>query len=82
MLISVKLLTKYVIIIYALDSVHAYTKSSASESKPFQSRSKGEISGRARRKERLSRSKLKEAFLIDSDAELFMYLIQCIRLGS
>ena len=57
-------------------------KSSASESKPFQSRSKGEIPGRARRKERLSRSKLKQAFLIDSDAERFMYLIQCIRFGS
>ena len=57
-------------------------KSSASESKPFQSRSKGEIPGRARRKERLSRSKLKQAFLIDSDAELFMYLILCIRFGS
>ena len=28
-------------------------KSSASESKPFQSRSKGEIPGRARREERL-----------------------------
>ena len=49
-------------------------KSSTSESKPFQSRSKGEIPGWARRKERLSRSKLKQAFLIDSDAELFMYL--------
>ena len=57
-------------------------KSSASESKPFHSRSNGEIPGRARRKERLSRSKLKQAFLIDSDAELFMYLIQCIRFGS
>ena len=57
-------------------------KSSASESKPFQRRSKSEIPGRARRKERLSRSKLKQAFLIDSDAELFMYLIQCIRFGS
>ena len=45
-------------------------KSSASESKAFQSRSKGEIPGRARRKERVSRSKLKQAFLIDSDAEL------------
>ena len=53
-------------------------KSSASESKAFQSRSKGEIPGRARRKERVSRSKLKQAFLIDSDAKLFMYLIQCI----
>ena len=56
-------------------------KRSASESKPFQSRSKGEILGQARRKERLSRSKLKQVFLSDSDAELFMYLIQCIRLG-
>ena len=55
-------------------------KSSASESKPFQSRSKGEIPGRARRKERLSRSKLKQTFPIDD--ELFMYLIQCIRFGS
>ena len=78
MLISVKLPTKYVIIIYALGSVH---ECSASESKPFQSRSKGEIPGRARRKERLIRSKLKQAFLIDSDAELFTYLIQCIRFG-
>ena len=42
MLVLVKLLAKYVIIIYALGSVH-------------------------------------EAFLIDSDAELFMYLIQCVR---
>ena len=57
-------------------------KSSASESKVFQSRSKGEIPGRPRRKERVSRSKLKQAFLIDSDAELFMYLIQCFRFGS
>ena len=57
-------------------------KSSVSESKPFQSRSKGEIPGRARREERVSRSKLKQAFLIDSDAELFMYLIKCIMLGS
>ena len=56
-------------------------KSSASESKPLQSRSKGEIPGRARRKERLSRLKLKEAFLIDSDTELLMYLIQRIRFG-
>ena len=52
-------------------------KSSASYSKLFQSRSKGEIPGRTWRKECLSRSKLKRAFLIDSDAELFMYLIQC-----
>ena len=71
MLILVKLFAKYVII-YALGS--RYIKSLASESKPFQSRSKGEIPGRARRKERLSRSKLKQAFLVDSDAELFMYL--------
>ena len=57
-------------------------KSSAFDSKPFQSRSKGEIPGRARRKERLGSSRLKEAFLSDSDVELFMYLIQCIRFGS
>ena len=79
MLIWVKPLTKYVIRIYALGSVQ---KSSASESKAFQSRFKGEIPGRARRKERLSRSKLKQAFLIDSDAEVFMYLIRCDRFGS
>ena len=59
-------------------------KSSASESKPFQSRSKGEIPGQARRKEWLSHSKLKQAFLIiDSDAELFMKLtIQRIRFSA
>ena len=50
-------------------------KSTASESKPLQSRSRVEIPGQARRKERLGRSKLKEQFLIDSDTELFMYLI-------
>ena len=80
MLISVKLRTKYVVIIYALGSVHekfgVWIKALPN------SRSKGEIPGRARRKERLSRSKLKQAFLTDSDAELFMYLIQCIRFGS
>jgi len=32
-------------------------------------------------KKEKSRSKLKQAFPIDSDAELFMYLIQCIRFG-
>ena len=56
MLISVKLLTKYVVIIYALGSVHEKFGS------------KGEIPGRARQKERLSRSKLKQAFLTDLDA--------------
>ena len=70
MLISVKLLTKYVIIIYAFGSV---LKGLASESKPFQSRSKGEIPSRARRKQRLSRSKLKLVFLIDSDADLIRF---------
>ena len=68
-----------VIRIYALGSVQ---KSSASESKAFQSRSKGEIPGRAKRKEGLSRSKLKQAFLFDSDAELFKNLVQCIKFGS
>ena len=55
-------------------------KSSASESKAFQSRSKVEIPGPARKKDRLSRSKLKQVFL-DSYAELFMYLIKCIMFG-
>ena len=45
-----------------------HIKSSASESKPIQSRAEDG------REERPSRSKLKQAFLID--AELFMYLIQ------
>ena len=54
----------------------------ASESKPFQSCSKGKIPSRVRWKEWLSCSKLKQAFLIDSDAKLFMYLIQCIRFSS
>ena len=50
-------------------------KGSASELKAFQSRSKVEFPaalGEKIRKERLSRSK--QAFLIDSDTELFMYL--------
>ena len=74
MLISVKLLTKYVIIISALGSVH--------EKFGVWIKAVPKSLGRARRKEWLSRSKLKQAFLIDLDAELFMYLIQCIRFGS
>ena len=61
MLVSVKLLPKYVIIIYVLGSLQ----------KPFGDWIKKET----------SRSKLKRAFRIDSDAELFMYLIQCIGFG-
>ena len=38
--------------------------------------SKGHIPGRARLKERLSRSKLKQAFLLDSDAELVIRLMK------
>ena len=56
-------------------------KSSTSESKLFQSRSKGGIPGRARREKRLSLSILKWAFLIDSDVKLFIK-IQCIRFCS
>ena len=68
---------------YALGSVHEkFGVWIKAVPKLFQSRSKGEIPGRARRKEWLSRSKLKQAFLIDSGAERFMYLIQCIRFGS
>ena len=59
----VELLTNYVIIIYA--SAFRYMKSSASESKPFQSRSKGEIPGRAWRKERPEPFQLKQAFQFD-----------------
>ena len=51
-----------------------YLKSWTSESKLFQSRFK--IPGWGRREEWLRSSKLKWAFLIYSDAELFMYL-QC-----
>ena len=72
----VKLLTKYVVIINALGSVH---EKFGVWIKAVPSRSKGEIPGRARRKERLSRSKLKQALQIDLDAEIFMYLIQCIQ---
>ena len=79
MLILAKMLAKYFIIIYAFSSV---IKSSVSGTKPFQSRSTVEIPGRARRKERLSLSKLKKALLTDLDAELFIYLIQCITFGS
>ena len=50
----------------------------ASELKLFQ----GEIPARARRKQRLSRSKLKQVLLISSDAKLSIYLLQCIRFGS
>ena len=49
-------------------------KSLASELNPLQSRSIVEIPVQARPGERQSRSKLKEPVLIDSDAELFMYL--------
>ena len=55
---------------------------SSSESTPFQSRFKGEISGRTRREERLSRSKLKEAFLIDSDAELSMNKVRLMKISA
>ena len=53
-------------------------KISASELKLFQ----GEIPARARRKQRLSRSKLKQVLLINSDDKLSMQLLQCIRFGS
>ena len=62
MLFSVKLLTKYVIRIYALGSVHEGV---------LKSKFPGAL-GEKIRKERLSRSK--QAFLFDSDNELFMRL--------
>ena len=80
MLISVKLLTKYVIIIYALGSAHekfgVWIKAVPKSLQRQNSRP-----GKAKR--------TAEPFqietgvpIIDSDAELFMYLIQCIRFGS
>ena len=53
-----------------------HLKSWTSESKLFQTHVKIKIPGRGRREEQLRSSKLKWAFLIYSDAELFMYL-QC-----
>ena len=52
-----------------------HMKSSASESKAFQSGSKGEIPGRAKRTG--EPFQIETGVLIDSDAKLFMYLIQC-----
>ena len=49
----------------------------SAESKSFQSRSKRKIPSPATVKRMAKR-----AFLIDSDARLFMYLIQCTGLGS
>ena len=80
--ISVKLLTKYIIIIYALGLVHEkFGVRIKATAKLLQSCSKGEIPGRARLKEWLGHSKLRQAFLIDSDDNFFMNLIQCIRFG-
>ena len=57
-------------------------KSSACESRLFQSQSMVKIPGWARQEEWLSGSKLKQVFQIDSDTELFMYLIQFIGFSS
>ena len=65
LLISVKLLAKYVIIIYVR--------------RLNRSRFKGEIPGRTRREERLSRSKLKEASLFDLDVERFMNKVRLMK---
>ena len=56
-------------------------KSLVSESKPFQSHFKAEIPDQAMQEAQLSHSKLKYKFLIDSEAELYMCLIPCIRFG-
>ena len=55
-----------------------------SESRPFQIRSTVEIPGRASlREERTAELfQIEIGILIDSDAELFMHLIQCMRFGS
>ena len=50
-------------------------KSSASESKPFQSRSKGETPGLDRQKNKAEQFQIETGVpIIDSDAELFMHL--------
>ena len=76
MLIFVKLLAKYIVIIYALGSVHkkfgVWIKAVPLKVPPKVKFPAG--------LERLSRFKLKQAFLIISDAGFFMYLIQCISL--
>ena len=76
MLIFVKRLAKYIIIFYALGSVHKKF-SVWIEAVPLKVPPKVKFPAGL---ERLSRSKLKQAFLIISDAELFKYLIQCISL--
>ena len=69
MLISVKLLT----------NLHCIRFGTWKARRLNQRRSKVKIPGQARQKEQLSSSKLKQVFLIDSDAELSVYLIQFIR---
>ena len=64
MLILVKLLAKYDRIIYALGSVH----------EKFAIWIKAIPKSLKRRNSQLISSKLKQAFLIDSDAEVFMYV--------
>ena len=81
MLISVKLLTKYrgynnLCIRFGTRNVWCLNQG-CSKVDLFV-----EIPGWAWRKEWLSHSKLKQAFLIDSDTELFMSLIQCFGFGS
>ena len=76
MLISVKLLAKYVIIIYALGSVHE--KFGVWIKAVLKSLQKREFPAGPGEKNCWT-VKLKQAFLTDSDAELFTYLIQCIR---
>ena len=72
LLISVKLLAK----------LRYNNLCSSSESKPFQSRFKGEIPGRTRREERLSRSKLKEASLFDLDVERFLNKVRLMKISA
>ena len=73
MIISVKLLSKYVIIIYALESVQEKFGVWIKAVPNVAPKAKFPA-GKAKR--------TAEPFQIDSDAELFMFLIQCIRFGS
>ena len=78
MLIWDKLLTKNAIIIYSIGTLHEKYGVWIKAVPKIDPKSKFPA-GLGKGEEWLSRSKVKKAFLIDSDAELFLYLIQCMR---
>ena len=76
--ILVKLLRKHVMIIFMQFAFGTRKVQRLNQSRS-KGRSKVKIPALDGQEERLSPSKLKQAFLINSDAELFISLIQCIR---